>query len=245
MDPSTAVRISSLASVRRAMRAENGRSAFDSRGGCALLGSLRVVEKAEAFEHPPFHLHAGCLVLRDNSSLAARPLQSDTQSNSAGAGSTAAYEEIRCLALNPQPSWFESSVRVLLTHWRYIPPAKPLRGKASDAWAYIEVLGAPILVSASTNVPEVPRPLSWWSKNCIYPELDLEKQLLAAIRKSPALSGTEAFSMLNQQLADSRQGRLSVQGRVVAMSALLATGTTDHSIGFLVDIAVGSAEGDS
>ncbi|KAI8320233.1 hypothetical protein GQ54DRAFT_312864 [Martensiomyces pterosporus] len=246
MEPSTIVRISSLASVRRAMRSkhtgdgteDSDSVAFDSRGGCALLGSLRVAERAEALERAPFHVHAGCLVFTDG--------------NFSQAPGTAVREEIRCVALSPQPSWFSGDVRALLTHWRYISPAKALRGTTSDAWAYIEITSAPILISTTITPPIVDRPLSWWSKHRVYPELALEQEFLTLIRKSPILSGPKAVRILMQQqapvdtpAADSGVGRrkhMSILGRVAAMSSLITAPNGQPA--FLADIAIEPPPGD-
>ncbi|KAJ2609346.1 hypothetical protein H4S08_004093 [Coemansia sp. RSA 1365] len=238
MVPSTVLRISSVDALYRAIEdasdvtakeALGSCSDFDSSGGCALLGTLRVATHAEKYARAPFRLPAGSLVFADNITrdVSNQPLQ---------------CREIRCLASMARVSWFTPTVRVLLTHWRYIAHPTPLRGVEAAAWAYIEILSAPVLLSEDFHLPRIGRPLSWWMKHQIHPELSEEHNLFNAINKSPPLSSAKITQLLTQQSYDSQlsngtnpessaptqhlnESRLpySVMGRVRATSAIFSS----------------------
>ncbi|KAJ2782690.1 hypothetical protein H4R18_002116 [Coemansia javaensis] len=153
MDPTTVLRIGSVGSLRRL---SGGVAAADSSGGGALLGALRVAERTESYERAPFRVPAGALVFGDGSG------------------------EIRCAAAGARVSWFLDGVAVLLTHWRFVAPPAGLRGATAGAWAHIEILSPPVLLRAGFAPPAPDRPLSWWRKHQVHPELELERRFLAA-----------------------------------------------------------------
>ncbi|KAJ1990925.1 hypothetical protein GGI25_003386 [Coemansia spiralis] len=300
MDPSVLVRISSLSSLRRAMiatcpsAAANadaanaahsekatgtetysrgvapcGTVSFDSSGGCALLGTLRVAERAEKYAHHPFHIPAGSLVFTD-----AACQGFSLHSKGADKSDNGTVDEIRCQALCPQPSWFFSDIRVLLTHWRYITQPPALHGETSAAWAYIEILSSPVLLNKSIQTPKLDRPLSWWLKNQVYPELALEKQFLDRIKAAPPLSAGSAIQILEQHKRseikhanviaydtedeeherkakrsrrheDDNSDNKSVIGRVAAVSSLISTSYSDGTVKFLIEIEPTLSEANS
>ncbi|KAJ2808606.1 hypothetical protein H4R20_000765 [Coemansia guatemalensis] len=257
MAPSTVLRISSVdalyqaiedASDMAAQEAVVSSSDFDSSGGCALLGTLRVASQAEKYARAPFRLPAGSLVFADSFTrdTGSQPLQ---------------RREIRCQASMPRMSWFAPTVKVLLTHWRYIAQPTALRGVEAAAWAYIEILSAPVLLSEDFQLPRMGRPLSWWTKHQVHPELSEEQELFNAIKESPPLSCVKAAKLLDQQqpsasqLLDDTSPELcaatqhqkegsslnSVMGRVRAVSAIFSSeGEPAYAISLVVETATPS-----
>ncbi|KAJ2497587.1 hypothetical protein GGH96_005006 [Coemansia sp. RSA 1972] len=204
------------------------------------MGILRVADKTEKLARAPFCISTGSLVFCET------------------AGSSA--EQIRCQTSVPRISWFLDSIVVLLTHWRYIPSPLLLRGDSAKAWSYIEILSAPVLLPANIELPHIERPLSWWLKHQVYPELELEQELFAAIKELPPIGGAQALSILAQHprkrykaerpdntsvvvtsIADGNTQLQSILGRVRAIGALMPE--VDYgSPGFLVDMAVDPAQ---
>ncbi|KAJ2729703.1 hypothetical protein H4S00_000365 [Coemansia sp. D1744] len=206
------------------------------------MGTLRVADKTEKLARAPFCISAGSLVFCETSG-----------------GST---EQIRCQTSAPRTSWFLDSIVVLLTHWRYIQPPKLLRGDSAKAWSYIEILSAPVLLPANIELPHIERPLSWWLKHQVYPELELEQELFAAIKELPPIGGAQALSILAQHprkrqkaerpdntsvvvtsIFDGNTQLQSILGRVRAIGALSSEIDNDGP-GFLVDMAVDPAQPD-
>ncbi|KAJ2081317.1 hypothetical protein H4R24_002436 [Coemansia sp. RSA 988] len=238
MAPSAALRIISVDALYQAIEDASNTTAqravvssldFDSSGGCALLGTLRVVAQSEKYTRAPFRLPAGSLVFADGSTR-------DTSNQSLQC------REIRCQASMPRMSWFAPTVRVLLTHWRYIAQPTALRGMEAAAWAYIEILSAPVLLSEDFHLSRIGRPLSWWTKHQVHPELSEEHELFDAIKELPPLSCVKAAQLLSLQAPDpllsdntsselhaSTQNRkeglslYSVMGRVRAVSAIFSS----------------------
>ncbi|KAJ2486346.1 hypothetical protein IWW47_005500, partial [Coemansia sp. RSA 2052] len=184
MDPSALVRVCTLESVSHAMRATAAASPggpwFGSSGGHALLGSFRVAERAETYDHAPFYIPAGCIVFSDH----------DTQ---------LPRKEVRCQALSPQPTWFGSDTLVLLADWRCIPQAVTRHGQTAATCACIELLSPPVLLPATMALSDIERPLSWWLKRQVYPELELEDQFFSDMRQSPPLDSRTAATILARQ----------------------------------------------
>ncbi|KAJ2097714.1 hypothetical protein GGI09_003683 [Coemansia sp. S100] len=240
MDPSTLVRVCSLASVRRAMQSiQSGTTApgsrwFGSSGGCALLGKFRVAERVETYDYPPFHIPSGCMVFIDH-------------------GPQLPREEIRCLALSPQPTWFGGDTLVLLTDWRYVSQPETQRSQSAAAYVFIELLSPPVLLPATTVLSDIERPLSWWLKRQVYPELELEDRFFADMRKAPPLDSKTAAAILARELRRGNRFRAedmsqvsSVLGRVSAVGSLMPTKkiSEDDGFGFLIDISIDYASVD-
>ncbi|KAJ2865058.1 hypothetical protein GGH94_002463 [Coemansia aciculifera] len=240
MDPSTLVRVCSLASVRRAMQStQSGTGApgsrwFGSSGGCALLGKFRVAERVESYDYAPFHIPAGCMVFSDY----------DTQ---------LPREEIRCQALSPLSTWFGGDTLVLLTGWRYVSQPESQHSQSAAACAFIELLSAPVLLPATTALSDIERPLSWWLKHQVYPELELEDRFFSDMRQAPPLDSKTAATILAQQHRRGSRFRAevmpqvsSVLGRVSAVGSLMPTKKIDEDdgFGFLIDISIDPASAD-
>ncbi|KAJ1852758.1 hypothetical protein LPJ76_005256 [Coemansia sp. RSA 638] len=204
------------------------------------MGTLRVADKTEKLTRAPFCISAGSLVFCDTT------------------GSST--EQIRCQTSAPRTSWFLDSIVVLLTHWRYIQPPRLLRGDSAKAWSFIEILSAPIMLPANIELPHIERPLSWWLKHQVYPELELEQELFAAIRELPPIGGAQALSILAQHprkrqkaerpdntrvvvtsIIDGNTALQSILGRVRAIGALLPE-VDCGGPGFLVDMSVDPAQ---
>ncbi|KAJ2735560.1 hypothetical protein IW152_001481 [Coemansia sp. BCRC 34962] len=241
MDPSTLVRVCSLSSVRRAMQSVQPGSAtpnsrcFGPSGGCALLGKFRVAERVETYDHTPFYIPVGCVVFSDYG------LQQQPR------------EEIQCQVLNPQPTWFGGDMLVLLTDWRYILQPKTQHSQNTTAGAFVELLSPPVLLPATVALSGIERPLSWWLKHRIYPELELESQFFADMRLASLLDSQTAATILasqrrrgNRLCTDDTSQSSSILGRISAVGSLMPTKEigNDGSFGFLADISIDPASAD-
>ncbi|KAJ2676109.1 hypothetical protein IWW42_000778 [Coemansia sp. RSA 1085] len=213
-----------------------------SSNGYALMGTLRVADRNEKLSTAPFNIPAGSIVFCEKAAA--------TSSN------TTQPMQIRCQASDPRLSWFTESILVLLTHWRYVQPPKLLHGDSAIAWAYVEILSAPVILPESIRMPHVERPLSWWMKHQIHPELDLEQTFFATIKELPPLSGSKAALMLAQQprkkhkakrstsagalmAAEHHAGTVSLMGRVYAKSSI-SPDINNGDSGFMLELTVDS-----
>ncbi|KAJ2833930.1 hypothetical protein FBU31_001839 [Coemansia sp. 'formosensis'] len=204
---------------------------FGSGSGWALLGNFRVAERVETYDHPPYHIYAGCMVFSDHNMQQPR-------------------EEIRCQALDPRPMWFGDDTLVLLTDWRYISQPEMQPSRAASVSAFIEILSPPVLLPATITLSDIERPLSWWLKCRVYPELELEVRFIADMRKAPPLDNKTAANVLahshrrgNRSRSEDISNASSIFGRVSAVGSLMPTRNIDKddSFGFLIDISIDSA----
>ncbi|KAJ2842709.1 hypothetical protein IWW36_005810, partial [Coemansia brasiliensis] len=107
-------------------------------------------------------------------------------------------------------------------------------------------------------MPHVERPLSWWLKHQIHPELDLEQRFFTTIKESPPLSGSEAALILAQQprkkhkakrsasasglmtkATESHAALVSILGRVHAKCSI-ASDIDNGNSGFMIELTVDS-----
>ncbi|KAJ1722032.1 hypothetical protein LPJ53_003500 [Coemansia erecta] len=232
MLPSSTVRICSLNEVRTAAQSSSRSSqtdsppltssvSADSSGTIhALLGTFQVVQKTESFAYPPYMVRQGTLVFVDRSS-----------------SGSSHPEIIACRALGLNTSWFDDSVCMLVTNWRYLGQPKGLSSKQGDSLAYIEILLPPLIVPATVGVPEPSRDLSWWTQRRASTEYDHEEQFTRLMHSTAVTSGNRAA----QALLDGRQQAqpMSVCGRVCAVSTLIGTSdSTNDSPVFIIDLSL-------
>ncbi|KAJ2453769.1 hypothetical protein EV183_001966 [Coemansia sp. RSA 2336] len=214
----------------------------DSGNGYALMGTLRVADRNEKLSTAPFNLPAGSIVFCEKAAV--------TSLN------TPPSMQIRCQAPDPRLSWFTEDILVLLTHWRYVQPPTLLHGDSAIAWAYIEILSAPVILPKTIRMPHVERPLSWWLKHQIHPELDLEQAFFTTIKELPPLSGAKAALLLAQQprkkhktkrsasagvlvATEHHVSSVSLMGRVHAKSSI-SPDINGGDSGFMIELAVDS-----